>query len=62
MRNKRPPWNEYFMSIVKLVSSRSTCLRRKVGAIIVKDRRVLSTGYNGAPKGITHCEVVGCLR
>ena len=62
MRNKRPPWNEYFMSIAKLVSSRSTCLRRKVGAIIVKDRRVLSTGYNGAPKGITHCEVVGCLR
>ncbi len=62
MKNKRPPWNEYFMSIAKLVSSRSTCLRREVGAIIVKDRRILSTGYNGAPKGITHCEVVGCLR
>lgn len=62
MNNKRPSWDDYFMSLAKLVSSRSTCLRRKVGAIIVKDRRVLSTGYNGAPRGITHCEELGCLR
>ena len=50
------------MEIAKLVATRSTCLRRKVGAVIVKDRHILSTGYNGTPKGITHCEVVGCLR
>ncbi len=62
MNNKRPSWDDYFMSLAKLVSSRSTCLRRKVGAIIVKDRRVLSTGYNGAPRGITHCEELSCLR
>ena len=50
------------MSIAELVSERSTCLRRKVGAVIVKDKRILATGYNGAPSGITHCEKVGCLR
>jgi len=59
---KRPSWDKYFMEIAKLVATRSTCLRRKVGAVIVKDRHILSTGYNGTPKGITHCEVVGCLR
>jgi dCMP deaminase len=50
------------MDIATLVASRSTCLRRKVGACVVKDKRILTTGYNGAPTGITHCEEVGCLR
>jgi len=59
---KRPSWDEYFISIAKLVSSRSTCLRRAVGAVIVKDRRVLATGYNGTPTDIKHCEETGCLR
>lgn len=58
----RPSWNEYFMTIAELVSKRSTCLRRQVGCILVKDKRILSTGYNGAPSGIPHCEEVGCLR
>jgi dCMP deaminase len=59
---KRPGWDEYFMEIAHLVSQRSTCLRRKVGAILVKGRRVLATGYNGAPSGIPHCGIDGCLR
>lgn len=58
----RPSWNEYFMSITEMVASRSTCLRRRVGAILVKEKRILATGYNGAPAGLPHCEVVGCLR
>jgi dCMP deaminase len=58
----RPSWNEYFMSIAELVATRSTCLRRHVGAVLVKDRRVLATGYNGAPAGIRHCEETGCIR
>ena len=58
----RPPWPEYFMSITKMVAKRSTCLRREVGAILVKDKRILATGYNGAPSGLKHCEEVGCLR
>ena len=58
----RPSWDKYFMDIATLVASRSTCLRRKVGACVVRDRRILSTGYNGAPSGITHCEDIGCLR
>jgi len=62
METSRPFWNEYFMQIAELVSSRSTCLRRKVGAIIVRDNQILSTGYNGAPKGVPHCADVGCLR
>jgi len=61
-REKRPDWDEYFMGIAKLISERSTCLRRAVGALIVKNRRILTTGYNGTPSGITHCKVVGCLR
>ena len=52
----------YFMDIAFLVSRRSTCLRRSVGAIVVKDKRILSTGYNGAPTGIKHCLEAGCLR
>lgn len=58
----RPSWDEYFMDIAHLVSQRSSCLRRKVGAVVVKDKRVLSTGYNGAPTGVRHCEETGCLR
>ncbi len=59
---KRPSWEQYFMGIAIVVSGRSTCLRRQVGSIIVKDRRILTTGYNGAPKGLAHCTDVGCLR
>jgi dCMP deaminase len=59
---KRPPWDVYFMDIAHFVATRSTCLRRHVGAIVVKDKRILSTGYNGAPSGLTHCLDVGCLR
>lgn len=58
----RPSWETYFMDITFLVAKRSTCLRRAVGAVIIKDKRILSTGYNGAPTGITHCIEVGCLR
>ena len=58
----RPRWPEYFMDITRKVAMRSTCLRRSVGAILVKDKRILSTGYNGAPSGLKHCEEVGCVR
>jgi dCMP deaminase len=58
----RPSWDEYFLSIAELVSSRSTCLRRRVGAVIVKEKRILSTGYNGAPSMIEHCATAGCIR
>ncbi|PLX98949.1 MAG: cytidine deaminase [Desulfuromonas sp.] len=58
----RPSWEEYFMDIAKLVAKRSTCLRRQVGAVIVKDKNILATGYNGTPSGITHCSETGCLR
>jgi dCMP deaminase len=59
---KRPSWDEYFMDIVGVVARRSTCVRRKVGAALVRDRRILSTGYNGAPSGMAHCLDRGCLR
>lgn len=58
----RKNWNDHFMDIAKLVSTRSTCIRRQVGAVLVKDRQVLATGYNGAPTGIKHCGDRGCLR
>jgi dCMP deaminase len=59
----RPSWDKYFMQIAELVKSRSTCLRRQVGAVIVKNKRILTTGYNGAPTGLAHCEDLGgCLR
>lgn len=59
----RPGWHEYFMEITVVVSRRATCLRRQVGAILVKDRRILTTGYNGPPAGLPHCdELGGCLR
>ena len=57
----RPDWNTYFMNIAKDVATRSTCPRASVGAVIVKDNHILSTGYNGAPPGEPHCIEVGCL-
>jgi len=59
---ERPSNDEYFMSMAELVSQRSTCVRRRVGAVIVKDKHILSTGYNGSPKGTRHCEDLGCIR
>jgi len=58
----RPSWDEYFLKITRQVSERSTCLRRQVGAVLVKDKHILATGYNGAPRGLKHCAEVGCLR
>jgi dCMP deaminase len=58
----RPTWDHYFIDITHLVATRSTCLRRQVGALLVKDRNILATGYNGTPSGIRHCEETGCLR
>jgi dCMP deaminase len=58
----RPAWDAYFMEIVGIVAKRATCLRRRVGAALVRDRRILSTGYNGAPSGLRHCLEIGCLR
>lgn len=59
---QRPSWDEYFLDIATLVAKRSTCMRRQVGAVIVKDKRILTTGYNGAPSGLEHCEKTGCIR
>ena len=60
---KRPSWDEYFMEMAELTAKRSTCMRRHVGAVIVKDRHAIATGYNGAPSGIMHCEERGgCIR
>lgn len=58
----RPEWDRYFMDIAELVATRSTCLRRRVGAVLVRERRILATGYNGAPSGLRHCLEIGCLR
>jgi len=58
----RPSWDEYFMELTKLVATRSTCLRHAVGAILVRDKRILATGYNGSPRGLAHCLEIGCLR
>jgi len=60
--DNRPSWDEYFSRIAMEVSKRSTCLRRQVGAILVLDKRILATGYNGAPRDVRHCGEVGCLR
>jgi len=59
---QRPSWDEYFLGIAELVSQRSTCLRRRVGAVLVKDKRIVATGYNGAPSKIAHCAETGCIR
>ena len=62
-RTTRPTWDEYFMGMAELTAERSTCLRRHVGAVIVKDKHIVATGYNGAPRGLAHCEDQGgCLR
>lgn len=58
----RPSWDQYFMKAAFLVKERSTCLRRQVGAVLVKEKQILATGYNGAPMGISHCDEKGCLR
>ena len=60
--DNRPSWDEYFKTLANEVATRTTCKRRAVGAVIVKDRRKLATGYNGAPAGLDHCDVVGCAR
>jgi dCMP deaminase len=60
--NSRPSWDNYFKKITEEVKTRSTCLRRQVGAVIVQNKRILATGYNGAPSGLKHCLEIGCLR
>lgn len=60
--HERPDWDAYFLALASIASTRSTCLRRRVGAVIVLDHRVLATGYNGAPAGCRHCADTGCLR
>jgi dCMP deaminase len=62
MSFSRPSWDDYFLSLATMVASRSTCMRRQVGAVLVKDKRILATGYNGAPSGLQHCQETGCLR
>lgn len=62
MSTKRPSLDEYFLEIATVVAKRSTCLRQKTGAVLVKNKHILSTGYNGAPSGLPHCIEVGCLR
>lgn len=59
---ERLAWDNYFMELAKIALRRSTCLRRQVGAILVEDNHVIATGYNGAPSGLEHCDIVGCLR
>jgi len=59
--DQRPSWDEYFLNIAEVVSTRSTCPRRAVGAVLVRSRQILSTGYNGAPRGMAHCTEKGCL-
>ncbi|HDZ77613.1 MAG TPA: cytidine deaminase, partial [Candidatus Omnitrophica bacterium] len=61
-KNSRPSWDEYFLEVAGLVAKRSTCLRRKVGTVLVKNKRILATGYNGSPSGLKHCIDIGCLR
>ncbi|MFO7651073.1 MAG: cytidine/deoxycytidylate deaminase family protein [bacterium] len=58
----RKSWDRYFIDIARLVSERSTCLRRRVGAVLVREKRILCTGYNGAARGLPHCDEAGCLR
>lgn len=58
----RPSWDSYFMDITRVVGTRSTCLRRQVGALLVREKRILSSGYNGAPRNLAHCDQVGCMR
>ena len=60
--DNRPSWDEYFMTLANQVATRTTCLRRGVGCVLVRDKRILATGYNGAPSGLRHCGEIGCLR
>jgi len=60
--DERESWDDYFMKLTALVASRSTCLRRHIGALLVREQRILATGYNGAPPGLPHCLDTGCLR
>ena len=62
MADTRPSWDEYFMDITRRVATRSPCLRRAVGAILVHDKRIIASGYNGGPSGLAHCLDIGCLR
>lgn len=62
MSNERISWQQYFMNITFMVAERSTCTRRKVGAVAIKNKHILATGYNGVPSGVTHCSETGCLR
>ncbi len=61
-KNSRPEWDEYWMGVVDRISKRSTCLRRNIGAVVVKDNYIVSTGFNGAPRDLPHCSEIGCLR
>ncbi len=61
MSHRRPSWDDYFLDMARLVATRATCPRRRVGAVLVRDRRVIATGYNGAVRGAPHCDEVGCL-
>jgi dCMP deaminase len=61
MAEKRASWDEYFMQIASVVATRATCARRKIGAVVVRDRTILSTGYNGSIRGLAHCDEVGHL-
>ncbi len=61
MATQRPDWDQYFMEVARVVASRSTCDRAYVGCVIVRERRILTTGYNGAPAGMPHCDEVGHL-
>ena len=58
----RPSWDEYFLQLARQAATRSTCLRRQVGAVLVRDKRLLATGYNGSPRNTSHCLDTGCLR
>ena len=59
---ERPSWDEYFLNVAKVVATRSNCIKRKVAAVIVKDKRIVSTGYNGTPRGVKNCNEGGCPR
>lgn len=61
-RAPRPSWDDYFLQIAELVATRSICLRRQVGAVLVHERKILTTGYNGPPRGLRHCAEAGCIR
>ena len=60
--DERPSWDEYFMTLAKQVATRTTCIRRAVGCVLVRDKRIIATGYNGAPTGLHHCVETGCIR